>query len=232
MYDISRTTPDSIEKYVNHIHTNLQLTPIHEDNAQVNFLDLLVLITRKATDLIIDIYRKPTTTDITINYISNHPIENKLATYRHYINKILSLPPDKESRNNEWETILNIARNNNFPYKLIINFKHQLQRNTTHHKTSNKENKNNTKRATFTYHSPKVKKVTYLFKHTNLKITFKSNSNNTILHLIRSKNNNTQFYNKSGVYKLTCKTCKHAYRTNKSKPETALSGTHTIHQQQ
>jgi hypothetical protein len=43
---------------------------------------------------------------------------------------MLSLPLDKESRNNEWKTILNIARNINFPYKLIINLKHQLQHYT------------------------------------------------------------------------------------------------------
>ena len=43
---------------------------------------------------------------------------------------MLSLPLDKESRNNKWKTILNTAHNNNFPYKLIINLKHQLQHYT------------------------------------------------------------------------------------------------------
>jgi hypothetical protein len=101
-------TPDSIQKYLNHIHTNLQLIPTHEDKAQINFLDLL--ITRK----------------------------------------------------------------------------------------------NNTKWATFTLHSPKVRKITNFFKHNNLKIAFKSN--NTIPQLIRSTNeDDTQIFNNSGVYKLTCK---------------------------
>jgi hypothetical protein len=35
----------------------------------------------------IDIYRKPTTTDLTIHATSNHPIEHKLAAYRYYSNK-------------------------------------------------------------------------------------------------------------------------------------------------
>jgi hypothetical protein len=81
IYETSCTTPDSIQEYVNHIHTNLQITPTHQDKARIKFLDLL--ITRKTTDLRIDIYRKPTTTDVIINYISNHPMEHKLAAY-HY----------------------------------------------------------------------------------------------------------------------------------------------------
>jgi hypothetical protein len=57
-------------------------------------------------------------------------MEHKLAAYHYYINRMLSLPLDKESRNNEWKAILNIARNNNFPYKLLINLTHQLQHYT------------------------------------------------------------------------------------------------------
>jgi hypothetical protein len=36
-----------------------------------------------------------------------------------------------------------------------------------------KENINNTKWATFTYYSPKVRKITNLFKQTDIKIAFK-----------------------------------------------------------
>jgi hypothetical protein len=61
-------------------------------------------------------------------------MEHKLAAYRYYTNRMLSLDNetglDRESRNNEWKTILNISRNDNFPYKLIINLKHQLQQYT------------------------------------------------------------------------------------------------------
>jgi len=42
------------------------------------------------------------------------------------------------------KTIQNIARNNNFPNKLITNLKQQIQRNTTHQKSDRKENINNT----------------------------------------------------------------------------------------
>ena len=159
-------------------------------------------------------YRKPTTTDITINYLSIHPMEHKLAACCYYINRMLSLPLTKERQANESKTIQTIAQNN-FPNKLINNLKYQIQRNTICQKPNNKENENSKKWATFSYHSPKIRKITNLFKHTDIKIAFKNNT--TILQLIRPKNNNsTKIYNKSGIYKLTCKTCKQAYRIQTS----------------
>jgi len=44
-------------------------------------------------------YRKPTTMDTTINYISNHPMEHKLAAYRYYISGMITLPLNEENRN-------------------------------------------------------------------------------------------------------------------------------------
>jgi len=71
------------------IHGNIKLNPTHETNGKVNFLELS--ITRKPTSLELDIYHKPTTTDITINFHSNHLLEHKLAAYRFFLNRMLSL---------------------------------------------------------------------------------------------------------------------------------------------
>jgi hypothetical protein len=123
---------------------------------------------------------------------------------------MLSLPLSKERRTHEWKTIQNIARNNNFPNKLIANLKQQIQRNTTHQKSARKENINNTKWTTFAYYSPKVRKITNLFKQMDIKIALKNN--NTISQILRpNATNSTPNYNKSGIYKLTCKTCQHVY---------------------
>jgi hypothetical protein len=85
---------------------------------------------------------------------------------------------------------------------LKTQMQHKIQTNST--KDENK------KWATFTYHSSKIRKITNLFKHTNINIAFKST--NTILHLTEPKmHDTTQDYNKSGIYKLTCKTCNKAY---------------------
>ena len=89
---------------------------------------------------------------------------------------------------------------------LITNLKQQIQHNTTHQKSERKENINNTKSATFTYYSPKVRKITNPFKQTDIKVAFKNN--NIISQIFRRKaTNNTPIYNKTRLYKLTCKTC-------------------------
>jgi len=77
---ISRYINDNtIQKYINQIHTSLQLNPTYENNGQINFLDLLII--RNTSKPEIDIYRKPTTMNTTINYASNHPTEHKTAAY-------------------------------------------------------------------------------------------------------------------------------------------------------
>ena len=40
---ITRTTADSIHHYINSIHNCLQLNPTHENNTQINFLDLCII---------------------------------------------------------------------------------------------------------------------------------------------------------------------------------------------
>ena len=58
-------------------------------------------ITRRHTKPEVDIYRKPTTTDTTINFLSNHPIEQKMAAFRFHITRMHSLPlnPEKNKQN-------------------------------------------------------------------------------------------------------------------------------------
>jgi len=172
IYDSSHTTPNAITQYANTIH-NIQINPTTENAGQINFLDLK--ITRKTTNLEIDIFRKPTITNTTINYLSNHPLEHKLAAYRYYIERMYSLPLNKENQLKEWTTILEIARSNNFPDKILIRLRQQILQKINR-TTPPKEPKNNTKWTTFTYVSPQIRKITNLFRHTNVKIAFKCNN--------------------------------------------------------
>jgi len=90
IYDATGTNPETIVHHVNSMHSNVHLSPTLETNNQISFLDILII--RKSQQLEIDIYRKPTTTDTTINYLSNHPMEQKLASYRYHIDRMLRLP--------------------------------------------------------------------------------------------------------------------------------------------
>jgi len=100
-----------------------------------------------------------------------------------------------------------IANNNKFPIHHITKLRAQIQRETPRNTTNNR---NNNKWATFTYHSSKVRKITNLFKHTDIKIAFKST--NTLQQLTKPKTHNiTQDHDKSGIYKLTGQACNRAY---------------------
>ena len=54
----------------------------------------------------------PTQTDITIHFTSNHPLGHKLTAYNFYM---LTIPITEEARQQEWNIICTIARNNGFP---------------------------------------------------------------------------------------------------------------------
>jgi len=66
----------------------------------------------------------------------------------------------------------------------------------------------NKKWVTFTYYSPLIRKVTNLFKRTNLNIAFRTT--NTI-HVHQQLSHKPSNINLSGIYELKCNTCNKAY---------------------
>jgi len=159
IYNTKNTTPEIMHSHINKVHPNLQCTLPLNTTISISFLDLLII--RHSTQIENNIFRKPTTTDTTINYTSNHPTEHKMAAYRYLINRMLSLPLSTERRMAEWRKIRTIANNNKFPIHHIAKLRAQIQCKTQMNKTNNG---NNNKWATFTHHSSKVRKITKLFK--------------------------------------------------------------------
>jgi len=90
IYNTKYTTPETIHQLINKRHPNLQFTPSHEHKSSISFLDLLLI--RQPDKMQIDIYRKLTTIDTTINYTYNQPNEHKMAAYRYMTNRMTSLP--------------------------------------------------------------------------------------------------------------------------------------------
>ena len=99
------------------------------------------------------------------------------------------------------------SKKNNFPKHLIQKLNWKIQQKTKHIQPNGKQHKTWT---TFTYHSPKIRKITNLFKNTQIGIAFKAT---TILqHLIQTTpQTQTSDYEKSGLYKIICNTCNKAY---------------------
>jgi hypothetical protein len=68
-----------------------------------------------------EVYRKPTVTDVMINNFSCHPKEHKLAAYKNLIHRLLMLPLNKSNKNKELKTIINITQNNIYKKDYIFN---------------------------------------------------------------------------------------------------------------
>jgi len=75
----------------------------------------------------VDTYRKPATTDVTINFLSNHSMEQKMAAFRFHISIMHSLPLDPGKKQKEWKTIQKMAKNNNFLQQLFQKFNRQIE---------------------------------------------------------------------------------------------------------
>jgi len=101
---------------------------------------------------------------------------------------------------------MTIASNNRFPWQIITTLKTQMQQTTQ----KNTKEERNRKLATFTFYTPKARKITNLFKNTDVKIAFRST--NRIQKITKPrKQDSTQEHNKNGIYKLSCKICNKAY---------------------
>jgi len=85
---------------------------------------------------------------------------------------MLTLPITIQSKQQEWKTILTIARNNGFPTYIIHNLKKKLKAKKQQQlqKPPTSTAQHSKKWVVLTYHSPLIRKVTNLFKQANLRI--------------------------------------------------------------
>jgi hypothetical protein len=88
-----------------------------------------------------EIYRKPTATDITINNSSCHPKEQKLATYKNWIQRLHTLPLNANNKNKELNTIINIGLNNGYKKADILQLYNKLKLRKNHSEDCQKTTK-------------------------------------------------------------------------------------------
>jgi hypothetical protein len=116
---------------------------------------------------------------------------------------MLTLPIIKQAKQQEWKIVLAIAQNNWFPLQIIHNLKMKHMAKIQKLPTTTTK-----KWVTFSYHSPLIRKITNLFKHTNLNIALCAT--NTIHQQLAHKIVKTST-NSSRIYKLKCNTCSNSY---------------------
>ena len=109
-----------------------------------------------------------------------------------------------EQQENGNGTLCTQARNNGFPLQIIHNLKYILRQKTKNSPTQAERKK----WITYTYHSPLILKVTYLFKSTDVNVPFRTC--NTIYNKLCDRTPQNKI-NSIGIYKLQCKTCNKSY---------------------
>jgi len=118
------TNEQTILEEINKIDQNLQFKTSTEENNIINYLD--TTIHRNNNNIDISIYRKPTGTDITIQFSLNHLYEHKIAAFKYHTHRMLTLPIKEESKQEEWKTIITMAKNNGYPIGIINDLRTKL----------------------------------------------------------------------------------------------------------
>jgi len=203
IYDQNKTNEHTILHQINKIHKNLQFKMSTEENNTINYLDISI---HRNNNMNISSYRKPTCTDTTIQFSSNHPYEHKIASFKYYIHGMITLPITEKSKQEEWKTILTIAKSNGYPVNTINNLKTKLIAKKRKHQQYPMTIPHNKTWVTSTCLSPIIRRITNLFTHYNLNIAFRAT--NTIQQQLSEKPTNK---NSSGIYKLKCNICNNVY---------------------
>jgi hypothetical protein len=90
MYDQTKTDETTIYNTINRTVKKLELKMTAEEHYTISYFDLS--INKKSNHIELEIYRKSTHMDIIIHFSSNHPYDHKLAAFRYYINRMITLP--------------------------------------------------------------------------------------------------------------------------------------------
>jgi hypothetical protein len=112
LYNPDRITTELILELFNKQHKAIQFTITEEINKRISYLDLNISNTQGTIE--IDISKKPTATDITISNTSCHPGEHKIAIFKNWLHRRHKLPLSNANKTKEFNTILNIAENNDY----------------------------------------------------------------------------------------------------------------------
>jgi hypothetical protein len=92
----NKTNEQDILNHANNVDKHLEFELSTEENNLINYIDLSIY--RNSGNIEMGIPSKPTSTDTTIHFSSNHPYEHKIAAFNYYISRVLTLPITKQSK--------------------------------------------------------------------------------------------------------------------------------------
>jgi len=107
------------------------------------------------------------------------------------------LPLNPEIKHKEWNTILHVAKTNEFLFAITSKLHTPIKQELTLPPSHNKYNFQSQKVGHFTYWHPMIRIFTDLFNSTNIQITFPTY--NTICDILKTRTSNTNTYMHNGI---------------------------------
>jgi hypothetical protein len=123
-FDSNKIDEETIHNNINNIDQHSEFKLSNEENRTINHLDLT--INREINKVNLSRYRKPTYIDFATHASSNHPYDHKIAAFKYYINRMITMPITEKATKQEWEKILQTAHNNGFPERIVHKLKNKL----------------------------------------------------------------------------------------------------------
>jgi hypothetical protein len=117
VYNENRTNINDFLDCFNKLTPKLEFTLERENDRKINFLDLTIY--REQNRLSVDIYRKPTFTDVIIPNDSCHPKEHKRAAIRYLYNRMATYQLSPENMQKENSTINQIRASNKYDTSIL-----------------------------------------------------------------------------------------------------------------
>ena len=189
---------ENFKNYLNGINKNIQFTLEIEENNKINFLELTVY--KAQNEFKLKIFRKPTTTDITIHATSHHPISQKMAAYNSFVHKLLTIPMEPSDYEEELNIIKQIAVANGYKSSTIDKLIYKQQKKKKHQLLPN----DNIKYLSTTYGNITNQILVEVFEKLNIKVAFKTDNNIRKILRFRTPGKPEKLECKSGIYKIEC----------------------------
>lgn len=196
-------------RLLNSINSKINFTIEKEQNNTLNFLDLTV--SRRNNKFEYNIYRKPTTTDVTIPASSNQSNKIKLSVWHSLIHRLINVPLSKDNFNVELNIIKSMAINNGYSVKIIDNIlkrkiKRQTQKMLYCGLDKRKDSTNFCSLNFINNVSPYIKNRISKFN-----INVIETNKTKLSSLLVNNKSKTDKLDRSGVYQLECKNCDAIY---------------------
>ena len=187
--------------HLNTLHERIKFTMELESSGTIPFLDVLV---EKSTDcLSTDVYRKPTHTDLYLNFRSNHHPKTKYGVVKCLSTRALRICGDSTKINSESHKLYNIFLSLGYPHRKISNLLNNRD-NTKRIETAEDVAKEDKKPLVLPYIPKLSEKILTSCKHLeDVRITF--SSKNTLRSSLSRVKSSIPLTERSGViYSIPC----------------------------